>query len=50
MSRDFVRERELAEQALAVAEESYRRTLADCKDRIRAKAEWVREARRRLIV
>ena len=37
MSRDFVRERELAEQALAVAEESYQRTLGHCREQLRAR-------------
>jgi len=46
--RDHTREVEQARQALAVAEESYRRTLADYKERIRAKRAWVAECRRRL--
>jgi len=46
--RDCSPEVEQARQALAVAVEAYVRTVADCRQRIRAKAEWVRECRRRL--
>lgn len=48
MERDFADERRLAHEQLRAAELAFNRTVADCRERIRAKAEWLREARRRL--